>query len=258
MIPKDNQEDQQFRVSQNSLSARQIHIDREYDPSPPLPLSKRIMTSIAVVDQQCFTRECIANCLRSLSLSDEVISFTTCEECLQNVEGMDLIVYYTHHVLENLKSDHQESTSLIKLLRRAPVLILSDIDCPECIIEIFENGARGFVPTTNTTIQQINEIIAFITFGGTFVPSSSLLVRKAKGERLAGNPPTSDLFTSTEHAILDRLKLGKPNKTIAYELRISESTVKAHIGRIMKKVKATNRTQIVCRTYDLPAAVMQA
>jgi DNA-binding NarL/FixJ family response regulator len=54
-------------------------------------------------------------------------------------------------------------------------------------------------------------------------------------------------------AILDRLKLGKPNKIIAHELGVSESTVKVHIGRMMRKLKATNRTQLVSRAYALAA-----
>jgi DNA-binding NarL/FixJ family response regulator len=49
------------------------------------------------------------------------------------------------------------------------------------------------------------------------------------------------------------LKSGKANKIIAHELGVSESTVKVHIGRIMKKLNATNRTQVVCRAYALPA-----
>ncbi len=49
--------------------------------------------------------------------------------------------------------------------------------------------------------------------------------------------------------VLDRLKLGKTNKIIAHELEISESTVKVHIRNLMKKIKATNRTEVACRVY---------
>ena len=65
-------------------------------------------------------------------------------------------------------------------------------------------------------------------------------------------------FTSSEMAVLDRLKLGKPNKIIAHELGVSESTVKVHVGRIMKKLNATNRTQVVCRAYALAATGVRA
>jgi DNA-binding NarL/FixJ family response regulator len=50
-------------------------------------------------------------------------------------------------------------------------------------------------------------------------------------------------LTPKETEILRRLKDGKPNKIIAYELDICESTVKVHMRQIMRKLSATNRTQ---------------
>ena len=41
---------------------------------------------------------------------------------------------------------------------------------------------------------------------------------------------------------------GSSNKVIAYQLRMSESTVKVHIRHIMKKLNVNNRTQVVLRT----------
>jgi len=42
------------------------------------------------------------------------------------------------------------------------------------------------------------------------------------------------------------LRQGEPNKIIAHELGVSESTVKVHLRSIMSKLKVSNRTQIVC------------
>jgi DNA-binding NarL/FixJ family response regulator len=51
-------------------------------------------------------------------------------------------------------------------------------------------------------------------------------------------------LTYREAEVLQLLQLGKPNKIIAFELSISESTVKVHVRNIMKKLHATNRTQV--------------
>ena len=59
------------------------------------------------------------------------------------------------------------------------------------------------------------------------------------------------MFTGRQTAILDILCKGKPNKIIAYELGMCESTVKVHIRNIMKKLKATNRTQIAYLVREL-------
>jgi DNA-binding NarL/FixJ family response regulator len=47
---------------------------------------------------------------------------------------------------------------------------------------------------------------------------------------------------------LERVAEGQPNKVIAYELGIAESTVKVHIRHMMKKLNARNRTQLVLMT----------
>jgi DNA-binding CsgD family transcriptional regulator len=51
-------------------------------------------------------------------------------------------------------------------------------------------------------------------------------------------------FTDREATVLECLCRGKPNKLIAHELGLSESTVKMYLGRLMRKVKMTNRTEL--------------
>ena len=51
--------------------------------------------------------------------------------------------------------------------------------------------------------------------------------------------------------MLAHLNRGRANKTIAYELGMSESTVKVHVRNIMRKMNATNRTQAVYKARKL-------
>jgi DNA-binding NarL/FixJ family response regulator len=53
--------------------------------------------------------------------------------------------------------------------------------------------------------------------------------------------------------VLSLLRLGKANKIIAYELGMSESTVKVHVRNIMRRMGATNRTQAVYKSQQLLA-----
>jgi len=55
---------------------------------------------------------------------------------------------------------------------------------------------------------------------------------------------TNGMFTTRQAAVIEALKRGKANKIIAYELEMRESTVKVHVRNIMKKLKATNRTEV--------------
>ena len=119
------------------------------------------------------------------------------------------------------------------------------------MIKAFENGARAFIPTETTTPKQVVEIIRLVRAGGTFVPPSSLSLKRSGGLGLASPAITTHQFTQRELAVLECLTLGKANKNIAFELKMSESTVKVHIKSIMNKLKATNRTEVVCRAFDL-------
>jgi DNA-binding NarL/FixJ family response regulator len=54
-------------------------------------------------------------------------------------------------------------------------------------------------------------------------------------------------------AVIRALQQGKPNKVIAYELNMCESTVKVHVRNLMKKLKAKNRTDLAIKT-QIPIA----
>ncbi len=205
--------------------------------------------SMAVIDEKTFTRECIVRCLQTLDDRLRIEAFLTCDECLQPAEGHDLVLYHLREDPSQWDKNSQKLISFRKLLSIVPVIILSDTESPNSLAEIFESGARGFIPTDNTTLEQIIEIIGLVCVGGIFVPLSSLSLRTSVGQAPTGD--SSNEFTRNELAVLDRLKVGKANKIIAYELGLSESTVKVHIGRIMKKLNVTNRTQTVCRAYTL-------
>ncbi|TGV73883.1 response regulator transcription factor, partial [Mesorhizobium sp. M00.F.Ca.ET.158.01.1.1] len=66
-----------------------------------------------------------------------------------------------------------------------------------------------------------------------------------------GVRPLSGMFTTREAAVVEALRTGKANKIIAYELNLCESTVKVHIRNIMKKLKATNRTEVAYKLRQM-------
>jgi DNA-binding NarL/FixJ family response regulator len=225
------------------------------------PRSQRIgggntVISIGLIDEKSFTRQCITRSLQALDDRLDIVSFPTCEDYLQHLRDRDLILYHAYEAATNWDLNNEKSLSFKKLLNIVPVIILSDLDCPESLVEIFQNGARGLIPTADTTLEQLIEIIGLVKVGGIFVPPSSLSLRRTKAQDVTVSGGASSQFSSSERAILDRLKLGKANKIIAHELGVSESTVKVHIGRMMKKLKVTNRTQIVCRAYFLAERFM--
>jgi DNA-binding NarL/FixJ family response regulator len=200
---------------------------------------------IAVVDQHSFTRGCITRSLRDFDDHLQVVSFTTPEDCLENVQLPAVILYHAHE--DAHESNNTRLAPIRKLLEVAPVIVLSAAEDLELIMEAFESGARGYIPTASTPAELVVEIIRLVRAGGTFVPPSGLRLQKIARKRLVAGTATEQQFTPRQIAVLNHLTQGKANKTIAYELAMSESTVKVHIRNIMKKMHASNRTEVACR-----------
>ena len=135
----------------------------------------------------------------------------------------------------------------------AALAVISDRDDPEFGMEAVRRGLRGHIPSA-LPAAMICAAIALIQAGGIFIPPRTLALCASAH----ASPPIlssdGEMLTSREDDVLGALLDGKPNKVIAHELHISESTVKVHIRSIMRKLKATNRTQIVClsRMRSLP------
>ena len=236
-------------TSAHSLDEAKRQRTKEGHRRSRLTSVRKSVISLGVIDEKSFTRECITRCLQTPDYRLEIVAFATCDDFLRNTQHHDVVLLHIHEDLSAWTGNTHKLADFKQLFNMAPVIILSDIINPDLITEIFESGARGVIPTSDTTLEQMIEIIGLVKVGGIFVPLSGLSSRGIKGRAVAAGAVSNNKFTRSELAILDRLKLGKANKIIAHELGVSESTVKVHIGRIMRKLKVTNRTQIVSRAY---------
>jgi len=222
---------------------------RSQSPICQIP-DRSAVIAVAVIDEHSFTRECITKSLKELSDLLDIAAFAACDECLRSPGTHDLVLYHVHESVAKQDND-QLLADIRKLLAIAPVIVLCDVDCIDSIVAAFKSGARGYIPTATTTLDLTVEIIHLVKAGGTFVPISSLSGRTISRPGGAPGEIATQEFTVRQKAVLDRLKLGKTNKIIARELKMSESTVKVHIRNIMKKLNATNRTEVASRAHEL-------
>jgi DNA-binding NarL/FixJ family response regulator len=112
------------------------------------------------------------------------------------------------------------------------------------------HGVKGYIPVTLGFDIAI-EAVRFVLAGGTYVPIDYVLMRNWPGDPPRESLPTSGAVTARELAVVRAIQHGKSNKVIAYELGMCESTVKVHVRRIMKKLKAKNRTEVAIRSSEL-------
>jgi DNA-binding NarL/FixJ family response regulator len=132
-----------------------------------------------------------------------------------------------------------------------PFIIFAESENLAHIIAALESGASGYVPA-NVGIRVAASAIELAMAGSAFVPASSVLSMR---ERIAlddrGTRPTPGMFTARQAAVIEALRRGKANKIIAYELNMCENTVKVHVRNIMRKLKATNRTEVAYKMDTL-------
>ncbi|MDF2995432.1 MAG: response regulator [Xanthobacteraceae bacterium] len=124
-----------------------------------------------------------------------------------------------------------------------PVVVVSAHEEAATIRHCMDFGASGFIPKTSA-VDTMREALAAVLEGRTWTPPDVDLDAGADKEAkaLAGRLAT---LTPQQVRVLMMLSEGLLNKQIAYELGVSEATVKAHVSAILQKLGVESRTQAV-------------
>ena len=137
-----------------------------------------------------------------------------------------------------LMSLRQEFASL-------PVVVVSATDDAATVRRAIELGASGFI-SKSSGLDDIREGIQTVLDGGIWTPAS---LSRATEEDPALVELLERLKTLTpqQSRVLSMLAEGLLNKQIAYELGVSEATIKAHVSAILLKLNVDSRTQAVIK-----------
>ena len=124
-----------------------------------------------------------------------------------------------------------------------PIVVVSANDDPAVIRRCMEFGAAGFLPKT-LGVDALRQAIACVLKGEVWTPPNVDLSAGSDAESAATIRRLSTL-TPQQVRVLMMLSEGLLNKQIAYELGVSEATVKAHVSAILQKLGVESRTQAV-------------
>lgn len=146
--------------------------------------------------------------------------------------------YHPDIVLMDLKlpdlSGVETTKAICQEFPGASIIMLSTHDSEEDIYQSLEAGARTYLLKTAAREELIHTIRA--------VHTGERCISSAIGARLAERMLHTEL-TSRELEVLKLIAIGKSNKEIGGVLQITEATVKLHVGHILAKLKANDRTQ---------------
>ena len=124
-----------------------------------------------------------------------------------------------------------------------PVIVVSANDDPAAIRHCMAFGASGFIPKT-LGVEAMRGAISRILSGGVWTPPDVDLSAGSDAETAALMARMATL-TPQQVRVLMMLSEGLLNKQIAYQLGVSEATVKAHVSAILQKLGVESRTQAV-------------
>lgn len=205
---------------------------------------------IVVIDERAFRRECVVRMLREVSPEYSFAALARPRDLSAEIpahkggEGVDVVILdigWTRLPDERVAADVR---FLQECFDGVPIILLSDREDSAQVAEALSYGVRGFIPTT-LGAGVVAEAVRLVGAGGTFVPASALVhaltARQEPGGRSRGADAAG--LTPRECEVLNLLREGKPNKIIAAALDLKETTVKIHVRHIMRKLKATNRTE---------------
>jgi len=208
--------------------------------------------TILIADDHPLFRGALKQALSGIFKELQFIESGTLEETTAALSiGADIDL-----ILLDLKMPGVSGFSGLTFLRSqfpaVPVVIVSGVDDAATIRTCLEFGASGYIPKT-TPIDKMNAAVRTVLAGGSWTPPDIPLGENADKE-------TGDLvrrlasLTPQQMRVLTMLSEGLLNKQIAYELSVSEATVKAHVSAILMKLGVESRTQavIAAAKIDLP------
>ena len=211
--------------------------------------------TFVVADDHPLFRGAIKETLRSIDADVEILEagdFEAAKKIVSDTPEIDL-------VLLDLTMPGTSGLSGLVTLRAlqpaVPVVIVSASDDIATIRRAIELGASGYIKKSSS-IEEIRSAINDVLSGGIASPANVSLGAET-------DPDFLDLIqrirtlTPQQGRVLGMLAEGLLNKQIAYELGVSEATIKAHVSAVLQKLNVDNRTQAVIRLGKIGVEALQ-
>lgn len=208
------------------------------------------MYKILIADDHPLFREAIINVIENSFAGCQTLETEDLESALeiaQNEDDLDLIL------LDLNMPGMNGLNGLITLrndLPTVPVVIVSAEEDKQIVLQAITYGAVGFI-TKSSPRDQMTQALEQILAGNVYLPSD--IIRSSQPDNRRNHrkddnqipPELLSSLTRRQLLVLERMSKGESNKQIAYNLNIAETTVKAHVSAILRKLGVHNRIQAV-------------
>ena len=208
-------------------------------------------TTVLIIDGRALYRECLAKALAARRVNWRAVAVASVEEWRKNARHEPAPEVVLLCAGDDKAIDvRQQLAQLQQLDRPPPVVLLCEQEGLDQVIVARANGVRGYIPS-NATVDVVVQALDFVRLGGVFIAADGVIAPRKVHMQAGTLNPDGGILTAREHAVLALLRQGQSNKRIAYDLKVSESTVKVHVRNIMNKLKARNRTEVAFLTQSM-------
>ncbi|GAB6387536.1 response regulator [Stutzerimonas marianensis] len=213
------------------------------------------MYKILIADDHPLFREAIHNVIQDGFPGSEILETADLDSALSLTlehDDLDLVLLDLNmpgmHGLNGLINLRNEAPTI-------PVVIVSAEQDKQIVLQAITYGACGFI-TKSSPRAQMTEAIEQILNGNVYLPSDIIRSQKTGTRQSQHNeqsipPELLQALTRKQLLVLERMTKGESNKQIAYNLDIAETTVKAHVSAILRKLNVHNRVQAILSAGDI-------
>ena len=169
-------------------------------------------------------------------------SFSQALKILDDEKKLDLII------IDLDMPDMQWEEGLAELRKKsngARYVVISATEDSRSIRKSLEQGISGYIPKRSDT-KVLSGALKLMLDGGTYFPPSVFETGSSSANSAQnGDKPKNKMLTNRQSEVLGLVAQGLSNKQIAYNMGVSEATVKLHINALLRSLGVTNRTQAV-------------
>lgn len=217
------------------------HFDGGYPIRPrisarPADLARR---RLAIVDQSRLRRDCLKLALGVQPKRWRVTDVASVAELVRLLRRGEQFAVILFGAPTCAGVDLGDLSLLVAVAPGTPVLVAADCEDPARAMAVLGAGARGFLPT-NLSLKVLLAALERVRAGGTYVPL--MLTEPVSIPAESRQQPWSEL-TRRQRDVLALISEGQSNRRIAGALAMTESTVKAHVKQIIRRLNVSNRTQ---------------